>query len=69
MEWEEERLFLEKEYGGWRVEDPCRRIHPPTAQLENLKTLTPQLRRNNIIFAIFRVFFIIWQVFKIFQGL
>jgi hypothetical protein len=29
----------------------------------------PQLQRNNIIFAIFRVFSIIWEVFRIYQGL
>ena len=31
-----------------------------------LKALMPQLRRNNTIFAIFRVFYIIWEVFRIF---
>jgi hypothetical protein len=44
-----------------------RRIHPSNAQLENLKTLMPQLQRNNTIFAIFRVFSIIWEFFRDFE--
>jgi len=29
----------------------------------------PQLQRNNTIFAIFRVFSLVWEVFRIFGGL
>jgi hypothetical protein len=47
---------------------PGKKDLPLNRSTWNLKILMLQLQRNNIIFSIFQVFSIIWEVFRIFQG-
>lgn len=60
-----QQLQLEKNQEGFITQTPT----PLNRSTCILKTLTPQLQEKNTIFVILRVLFIIYEIFRIFEGL